>query len=51
MLFGALGYFISALLSLRLRKDELGPTKVEITSADKNWKDGFSQMREGFSYL
>ena len=51
VLFGALGYFISALFSLRLRKDELGPTKGEISAANKNWKDGFSQMREGFVYL
>jgi len=54
VLFGALGYFISALLSLRLRKDELGPTTGEIDAGDKNdkkWGDGFSQMREGFSYL
>ncbi len=51
VLFGALGYFISALFSLRLRRDELGPTKGEISAANKNWKDGFSQMREGFVYL
>ena len=51
VLFGALGYFISALFSLRLRKDELGPTKGEISAANKDWKDGFSQMREGFVYL
>ncbi|MCX6425491.1 MAG: MFS transporter, partial [Actinobacteria bacterium] len=51
VLFVALGYFISALFSLRLRKDELGPTKGEISAANKNWKDGFSQMREGFVYL
>jgi len=51
VLFGALGYFISALFSLRLRRDELGPTKGEISAANKDWKDGFSQMREGFVYL
>ena len=51
VLFGALGYFISAFLSLRIRKNELGPTKSEIEAEDKKWSDGFSQMREGFSYL
>ena len=51
MLFGALGYFISAFLSLRIRKNELGPTKSEIEAENKKWSDGFSQMREGFSYL
>ena len=41
VLFGALGYFISALLSLRLRRNELGPTQVEIGSDKKKWSDGF----------
>jgi MFS family permease len=51
VLFGALGYFISALLSLRLRKDELGPSKVERESGSSKWSNGFLQMREGFTYL
>jgi hypothetical protein len=57
VLFGALGYFISALFSLRLRKDELGPTKSEIDAGDGSnrnnlkWGNGFAQMREGFTYL
>ena len=51
VLFGALGYFISALLSLRLRRNELGPTQGEIEAENKKWSDGFSQMRDGFSYL
>jgi MFS family permease len=51
VLFGALGYFISALLSLRLRRNELGPTESEIEAENKKWSDGFSQMRDGFSYL
>lgn len=51
VIFGAFGYFISALLSLRLGKEELGPSKAEIAADKKSWSDGLSQMRAGFIYL
>ena len=43
------GYLITALLTTRLNKSEIGPQKHEIQSA--SFSQGLKDMREGFSFL
>ena len=49
ILFASVGYFITAVLTTRLKKSEIGPQKHEIQSA--SFSQGLKDMREGFSFL
>jgi len=46
---GAVGYFLAALLTGRLKKDEIGPLKHEKEAA--SFLQGFRDMQEGLTYL
>jgi MFS family permease len=49
ILLASVGYLITALLTTRLKKSEIGPQKHEIHAA--SFSQGFKDMREGFSFL
>ena len=49
ILLASVGYFMTALLTTRLKKSEIGPQKHEIQSA--SLAQGLKDMREGFSFL
>ena len=49
IVLASVGYLITALLTTRLKKSEIGPQKHEIHSA--SFSQGFKDMREGFSFL
>lgn len=49
ILISALGYFVTALLTLRIRRNEIGPLEHEKVRA--SFSEGLIEMREGFSYL
>ncbi len=49
ILIGALGYFIAAALTLRLKRKEIGPLDHEKVKA--SFTEGLIEMRQGFSYL
>ena len=49
IVLAAAGYFIAALLTIRLKKHEIGPLKHEKESASV--MQGFRDMQEGFRYL
>lgn len=49
VLIGSIGYFIAAMLTLRLKRKEIGPLDHEKTKA--SFVEGLIEMREGFSYL
>ena len=49
ILFASAGYLITALLTTRLKKSEIGPQEHEIHGA--SFSQGFKDMREGFSFL
>ena len=49
ILLASIGYLITALLTTRLKKSEIGPQKHEIHGA--SFSQGFKDMREGFSFL
>ena len=49
ILLASVGYLITALLTTRLKKSEIGPQKHEIHGA--SFSQGFKDMREGFSFL
>lgn len=44
----SLGYFLAALLAMRMGREELGPEPHTIAPA---WYQGFNEMREGVNYL
>jgi len=49
IVLAAAGYFIAALLTGRLKKNEIGPLQKEKESA--SFLQGFRDMKEGFQYL
>ncbi len=49
ILLASIGYLITALLTTRLKKSEIGPQKHEIHGA--SFSQGLKDMREGFSFL
>ena len=49
IVLASVGYLITALLTTRLKRSEIGPQKHEIHSA--SFSQGFKDMREGFSFL
>jgi len=49
IVLASMGYLITALLTTRLHKSEIGPQKHEIQSA--SFSQGLKDMREGFSFL
>ena len=49
ILLASVGYLITALLTTRLKKSEIGPQKHEIHGA--SFSQGLKDMREGFSFL
>jgi MFS family permease len=49
IVLASVGYLITALLTTRLKKSEIGPQKHEIHSA--SFSQGFKDMREGCSFL
>jgi MFS family permease len=49
ILIAAVGYFIAAILTLRLRRKEIGPLDHEIVKA--SLVEGIIEMRQGFIYL
>lgn len=49
ILVAALGYFIAAALTLRLRRKEIGPQDHE--KAQASFIEGLIEMRQGFTYL
>ena len=49
ILLASVGYLITALLTTRLKKSEIGPQKHEIRGA--SFSQGLKDMREGFSFL
>jgi MFS family permease len=49
IVLASVGYLITALLTTRLKKSEIGPQKHEIHGA--SFSQGFKDMREGFSFL
>ncbi len=49
MLIASLGYFMAAMLTLRLRRQEIGPLEHEKVKA--SFMEGLIEMREGFTYL
>ncbi len=49
ILFAAIGYFIAATLTLRLKRKEIGPLDHEKVKA--SFVEGLIEMRQGFSYL
>ncbi len=49
VLIAASGYFIAAILTLRLRRKEIGPQDHEIAQASV--VEGLIEMRDGFTYL
>ena len=49
ILLASVGYFMTALLTTRIKKSEIGPQKHEIQSA--SLAQGLKDMREGFSFL
>lgn len=49
ILVASLGYFMAAMLTLRLRRKEIGPQDHEIVKA--SFVEGLIEMREGFNFL
>jgi MFS family permease len=49
VLLASAGYFIAAMLTVRLKKYEIGPLKHEKETA--SFVQGFRDMQEGFNYL
>lgn len=49
MLIASLGYFTAAMLTLRLRRQEIGPLDHEKVKA--SFVEGLIEMRQGFTYL
>jgi len=49
ILFAAVGYGITSALMLRLKRNEIGPVSHEKVAA--SLREGFVEMREGFSFL
>jgi MFS family permease len=49
IIIAAAGYFVAALLTIRLKKHEIGPLQHEKESA--SFVQGFRDMQEGFKYL
>lgn len=49
IIIAAAGYFVAALLIIRLKKHEIGPLQHEKESA--SFVQGFKDMQEGFKYL
>jgi MFS family permease len=49
MLVASVGYFAAAMLTLRLRRKEIGPLDHE--KAKASFVEGLIEMRQGFSYL
>jgi MFS family permease len=49
MLIASLGYFTAAMLTLRLRRQEIGPLDHEKMKA--SFVEGLIEMRQGFTYL
>lgn len=49
IVIAALGYFIAAILALRLRRKEIGPLDHE--KAKASFSEGLIEMRQGFTYL
>jgi MFS family permease len=49
VLLASAGYFIAAMLTIRLKKYEIGPLKHEKETA--SFMQGFRDMQEGFNYL
>jgi len=49
IVLAAVGYFLAALLTVRLKKNEIGPLQQEKESA--SFVQGFRDMQEGFRYL
>ncbi len=49
ILVAALGYFVAAALTLRLRRKEIGPQDHE--KAQASFVEGLIEMRQGFTYL
>ena len=49
ILMASTGYFLAALLSSRLKRYEIGPMQHE--KAPASFSQGFTDMREGFSFL
>ena len=49
VLLASAGYFIAAMLTVRLKKYEIGPLKHEKETA--SFVQGFKDMQEGFNYL
>ncbi len=49
VLIGALGYFIAAALTLRIKRKEIGPLDHEKVKA--SFAEGLIEMRQGFTYL
>lgn len=49
MLIASLGYFTAAMLTLRLRRREIGPLEHEKVRA--SFVEGLVEMRQGFTYL
>lgn len=49
MLIASIGYFAAAMLTLRIRRQEIGPLEHEKVKA--SLVEGLIEMREGFTYL
>lgn len=49
VLIGSIGYLIAAMLTLRLKRKEIGPLDHEKIKA--SFSEGLIEMRQGFSYL